>query len=153
MSDTRKRVLEMHLPLLSHYSQNSKNMPSSVQCARSHNPQMLLPSLHRLTINMIKHEDQNGSTAKSRTSTCATLFRLRTTGRQELAASRDRRREMHCEMKNHDVDEVGSSAVSPNYWNLDRKQKFHWTWRLYSVLAIRLLNYDPTRHSLVYDKF
>ena len=60
---------------------------------------------------------------------------------------------MYCEMKNHDVYKVGSSTVSPDYWNLGRKQKFYWTWRLYSVLAVRLLNYDPMRHSSGDDKF
>jgi hypothetical protein len=60
---------------------------------------------------------------------------------------------MHCEMKNHDVDEVGSSAISADYWNLSRKEKFHCIRRLYSVLAVSLLNYDPTQHSSVSDKF
>ena len=143
----------MRLPSLSHYSQNSKNVPSSLRCAGSYNPQILLSSLHRLTISMIKHEDQNGSRAKSKTSTSATTFRLRMTGRQEPAALRDSRREMHYEMKNHNVDKVGSNAISPDYWNLGGKQKFHQTRRLYSILAVRLLNYDPTRHSLVFDKF
>jgi hypothetical protein len=60
---------------------------------------------------------------------------------------------MHYEMKNHDVDEVGTSAVPADYWNLSGKEKFHYTWRLYSVLTVSLLNYDPTQHSSVYDKF
>jgi hypothetical protein len=72
---------------------------------------------------------------------------------QELMASRDSRREMHYEMKNHNVDEVGSSAVPTDYWNMSGKEKFHCTRRLYSVLAVSLLNYDPTQHSSIYDKF
>jgi hypothetical protein len=43
--------------------------------------QMLLPSFHWLTITMKKHQDQNGSRANSRTSTSATTYQLRTTGR------------------------------------------------------------------------
>jgi hypothetical protein len=60
---------------------------------------------------------------------------------------------MHCEMKNHDIDEVGTSAVPTDYWNLSVKEKFHCTRRLYSVLVVSLLNYDPMQHSSVYDKF
>jgi hypothetical protein len=60
---------------------------------------------------------------------------------------------MHCEMKNHDVDEVGISAVPADGWNLSGNEKFYCTPRLYSVLAVSLLNYDPTQHSSVYDKF
>jgi hypothetical protein len=56
-------------------------------------------------------------------------------------------------MKKHDVDEVGTSALPADYWNLSGKEKFHCTQRLYSVLAVSFLNYDPTRHSSVYDKF
>jgi hypothetical protein len=144
----------MHLLPLSYYSRNSKNAPSTMRCAGSHNPQMLLPSLHWPTITMKKHQDQNDSRANSSTSTSATTYRLRMTGSlQEPTASRDNRRKMHCEMKNHDVDEVGSSAISADYWNLSRKEKFHCIRRLYSVLAVSLLNYDPTQHSSVSDKF
>jgi hypothetical protein len=60
---------------------------------------------------------------------------------------------MHCEMKNHDVDEVGSSAVPAYYWNLNGKEKFHCTRRFYSVLVVNLLNYNSMQHSSVYDKF
>jgi hypothetical protein len=60
---------------------------------------------------------------------------------------------MHCEMKKHDVDEVGTSAVPVDYWNLSGKEKFHYTRRLYSVLAVSFLNYNPLQHSSVYDKF
>jgi hypothetical protein len=60
---------------------------------------------------------------------------------------------MHCEMKNHDVDEVGTSALPAYYWNLSGKEKFHCTRRLYSVLAVSFLNYDPMQHSSVYEKF
>ena len=60
---------------------------------------------------------------------------------------------MHYELKNHDVNEVGSSAIPPNYWNLSGKEKFQCIQRLYYILAISLLNYDPSQHSLVYDKF
>ena len=60
---------------------------------------------------------------------------------------------MHYEMKNHNVDKVGSNAVPPDYWNLSKKEKFHYTWRSCFVLAVNLLNYDPTQHSSVYDKF
>jgi hypothetical protein len=56
-------------------------------------------------------------------------------------------------MKNQDIDEVGSNAVPADYWNLSGKEQFHCTRRLYSVLAVSLLNYDPTQHSSVYDKF
>jgi hypothetical protein len=56
-------------------------------------------------------------------------------------------------MKNHDVDEVASSAVPADYWNLSGKEKFHYTRILYFVLTVSFLNYDPTQHSLVYDKF
>jgi hypothetical protein len=54
---------------------------STTRCVGSHNPQMLLPSLHWSTITMKKHQDQNGSRANSRTSTSATTYQLRTTGR------------------------------------------------------------------------
>jgi hypothetical protein len=60
---------------------------------------------------------------------------------------------MHCKMKKHDVDQVGTSAVPVDYWNLSGKEKFHCTRRLYSVLAVSFLNYDPPQHSSVYDKF
>jgi hypothetical protein len=56
-------------------------------------------------------------------------------------------------MKKHDVDEVGTSALLADYWNLSGIEKFHFTRRLYSVLAISFLNYNPTQHSSVYDKF
>jgi hypothetical protein len=72
---------------------------------------------------------------------------------QEPTALRDSRRETHYKMKNHDIDEVGSNAVPADYWNLSGKEQFHYTRRLYSILAISLLNYDPTQHSSVYDKF
>ena len=72
---------------------------------------------------------------------------------QEPRASTDNRREMHCEMKNHNVNEVGSNVVPPNYWNLSGKEKFHYTQRLYSILTVSLLNFNPMQHSLEYDKF
>jgi phenylpropionate dioxygenase-like ring-hydroxylating dioxygenase large terminal subunit len=62
----------MRLPPLSHYSWNSKNVPSTTRCVGSHNPQMHLPSFHWSTITMKKHQDQNGSRANSRTSMSAT---------------------------------------------------------------------------------
>jgi hypothetical protein len=70
----------MRLPPLSHYSRNSKNAPSTTRCARSHNPQMHLPSLHWPTTTMKKLQDQNGSRANSTTSTSATTYRLRMMG-------------------------------------------------------------------------
>jgi hypothetical protein len=144
----------MRLPPLSHYSRNSKNSPSTTWCVGSHNPQMLLPSLHWPTITMKRHQDQNGSRANLSTSTDTTSYHLRTTGSlQEPTASWDSRREMNCEMKNHYVDEVGSSAVLADYWNLSGKKKFHCTRRLYSILAVSLLNYNPMLHSSIYDKF
>jgi hypothetical protein len=40
-----------------------------------------------------------------------------------------------------------------HHWNLSGKKTFHCTQRLYSVLAVSLLNYDPMQHSSVQGKF